>query len=80
MENYIFANPWWAQNLDYSISFIHLLNIYDIINEPVFKLSNEMFKAVLTNIKRRWWNVSSIKFEEEFDKAESPVSVFSAAT
>jgi hypothetical protein len=25
---------------------------YDIINEPDFRLSNEMFKAVLTNIKR----------------------------
>lgn len=25
---------------------------YDIINDPDFRLSNEMFKAVLTNIKR----------------------------
>ena len=25
---------------------------YDIINDPEFKLLNEMFKAVLTNIKR----------------------------
>ena len=60
--------------------FLQSSATYGIINEPEFKLSSEMFKAVLTNIKRRWWNMSSIKFEEVFDKAEPPVSVFLAAT
>ena len=33
--------------------FLQSSATYGIINEPEFKLSSEMFKAVLTNIKRR---------------------------
>lgn len=34
---------------------------YDIINDPDFRLSNEMFKPVLTNIKRTGKDITQHK-------------------